>query len=56
MINAADRNAGLKILHLDAPVDLLITDVGLPGGLNGRQVADAAPELRPGLNVLFMTG
>ncbi len=37
-------------------IDLLVTDVGLPGGMNGRQVADAARELRPGLKVLFITG
>ena len=36
-------------------LDLLITDIGLPG-LNGRQLADAARELRPDLKVLFMTG
>lgn len=35
---------------------MLITDVGLPGGLNGRQVADAARVWRPGLKVLFITG
>jgi DNA-binding response OmpR family regulator len=34
----------------------LITDVGLPGGLNGRQVADAARGSRPTLKVLFITG
>jgi CheY-like chemotaxis protein len=34
----------------------LITDVGLPGGMNGRQVADAARTLRPNLKVLFITG
>jgi DNA-binding response OmpR family regulator len=34
----------------------LITDVGLPGGLNGRQLADAARQRRPDLNVLFITG
>jgi CheY-like chemotaxis protein len=34
----------------------LITDVGLPGGMNGRQVADAARVLRPDLKVLFITG
>jgi CheY-like chemotaxis protein len=37
-------------------VDLLITDVGLPGGMNGRQVADAGRVLRPDLKVLFITG
>jgi CheY-like chemotaxis protein len=34
----------------------LITDVGLPGGLNGRQMADAARQRRPDLRVLFITG
>lgn len=37
-------------------IDLLVTDVGLPGGLNGRQVADAARVARPSLPVLFITG
>ena len=55
-IEAADGPAGLKILQSDARIDLLITDVGLPGGLNGRQVADAARALRPRLKVLFITG
>jgi PAS domain S-box-containing protein len=53
---AADGPAGLKILQSGARIDLLITDVGLPGGLNGRQVADAARALRPDLKVLFITG
>ena len=47
---------GLKILDSDARIDLLITDVGLPGGINGRQVADAARVKRPDLKVLFITG
>ncbi len=54
-IEAADGPAGLKVLQSDARVDLLITDVGLPG-LNGRQVADAARVRRAGLKVLFITG
>lgn len=37
-------------------IDLQITDVGLPGGMNGRQIADAAHVLRPMLKVLFITG
>jgi CheY-like chemotaxis protein len=37
-------------------VDLLVTDVGLPGGMNGRQLADAALAARPGLKILFITG
>ena len=55
-IEAPDGPTGLKILQTDVVVDLLITDVGLPGGLNGRQVADGARELRPDLKVLFITG
>lgn len=47
---------GLAILEQSSRIDLLITDVGLPGGMNGRQVAEAARELRPDLKVLFITG
>jgi two-component SAPR family response regulator len=43
-------------LRSDRPVDLLISDVGLPGGMNGRELAEAAQALRPGLLVLFITG
>ena len=55
-LEAEDGPAGLKVLRTNARIDLLITDVGLPGGMNGRQVADAARVLRPGLKVLFITG
>jgi len=55
-IEAADGPSGLKLLQSDARIDLLITDVGLPGGMNGRQAADAARALRPDLKVLFITG
>ncbi len=55
-IEAADGAAGLKILQSKARVDLLVTDVGLPGGLNGRQLADGARAVRPNLKVLFITG
>ena len=37
-------------------IDLLVTDVGLPGGMNGRQVADTARQEHPELKVLFITG
>ncbi|MBI2769809.1 MAG: PAS domain-containing protein [Burkholderiales bacterium] len=47
---------GLDVLLSEARVDLLVTDVGLPGGLNGRQVADGGRATRPGLPVLFITG
>jgi signal transduction histidine kinase len=52
---AVDANNALRVLESDARVDLLITDVGLPG-MNGRQLADRARELRPELKVLFITG
>ncbi|WP_121120025.1 hybrid sensor histidine kinase/response regulator [Croceibacterium ferulae] len=55
-IEAADGAAGLKVLQSDARIDLLVSDVGLPGGMNGRQMADAARASRPDLKVLFITG
>jgi signal transduction histidine kinase len=44
--------------HILSParIDLLVTDIGLPGGMNGRQLADAARQHRTGLKVLFVTG
>jgi PAS domain S-box-containing protein len=54
-LEAVDGPAGLRQLRGDARVDLLVTDVGLPG-MNGRQLADQAREMRPGLKVLFITG
>jgi CheY-like chemotaxis protein len=56
MIEAADAAAGLKVLQSDTRIDLLVTDVGLPGGLNGRQLADAGQAVRPRLKILFITG
>jgi signal transduction histidine kinase/CheY-like chemotaxis protein len=55
-IEANDGPAGLKILQSPKRVDLLVTDVGLPGGLNGRQIAEAARALRSDLRILFVTG
>lgn len=53
----ADNGAdALKVLQSSTRIDLLITDVGLPGGLNGRQVADAGRVIRSDLKVLFITG
>lgn len=54
-LEAVDGPSGLKILRSNARIDLLVTDVGLPG-MNGRQVADQARETRPDLKILFITG
>ena len=56
VLEAADGPSGLRTLQAAGRIDLLITDVGLPGGLNGRQVADAARSKHPELKVLFITG
>jgi PAS domain S-box-containing protein len=55
VLEAADGQSALRILQSTQRVDLLVTDIGLPG-LNGRQVADGARSTRPELKVLFMTG
>jgi PAS domain S-box-containing protein len=54
-LEAVDGPSGLKILRSDERIDLLVTDVGLPG-MNGRQVADQAREGLPDLKILFITG
>ena len=56
VIEAADGLEGLRVLQSKQGVDLLVSDVGLPGGMNGRQLADAARVQRPRLKVLFITG
>ncbi len=55
-IDVEDGAAGLEVLQSDGRIDLMVTDVGLPGGTNGRQLADAGRLLRPDLKVLFITG
>ncbi|OYX63012.1 MAG: hybrid sensor histidine kinase/response regulator [Novosphingobium sp. 32-60-15] len=55
-IEAHDGPSALAMLEQNPRLDLLVTDVGLPGGLNGRQVADEARRRQPGLKVLFVTG
>ncbi len=54
-LDAVDGPSGLRILRANGRVDLLVTDVGLPG-MNGRQLADQARETRPDLKILFITG
>jgi len=56
VIDAPDAQAGLDILKSNQAIDLLITDIGLPGGMNGRQFAGAARVNRPGLKILLITG
>jgi signal transduction histidine kinase/DNA-binding response OmpR family regulator len=55
VIEAPEAQSALAILRTPQHVDLLFTDVVLPG-MSGRMLADAAAELRPGLRVLFTTG
>jgi PAS domain S-box-containing protein len=55
VLEARDGPEALRILATTRP-DLLVTDVGLPNGINGRQLAEAAREGVPGLPVLFITG
>jgi len=55
-IQAGDGIEGLALLKKQPSIELLITDVGLPNGMNGRQLADAARVDRPDLKVLFITG
>ena len=56
VVEAADGPSALRLLETKTPVDLLFTDVVLPGGMTGAQVAAQARKLRPGLKILFTTG
>ena len=56
MLEAADGRSGLEVVESPTRIDLLVADVGLPGGMTGRQLADAARARRPDLKVLFVTG
>jgi PAS domain S-box-containing protein len=56
ILEATDGPSATRIIESDRRIDLLITDVGLPGGMNGRQVASAARVRRPDIKVLFITG
>ncbi|BCM19213.1 PAS domain-containing sensor histidine kinase [Mesorhizobium sp. J8] len=56
VIEAADGATALKTVEAGEKIDLLITDVGLPGGMNGRQLADAMRQTEPKLKILFITG
>ena len=54
-VQAVDGDRALAILRSDQKIDLMVTDVGLPG-INGRQLSEMARQLRPGLRILFVTG
>ena len=56
VLEAADGPAALHSVDGGARIDMLVTDVGLPNGMNGRQVAEAVRERRPGIPLLFITG
>src|SRR3984893_2911675 len=56
VVSAPDGRAALRVLDAHPELRLLFTDVGLPGGMNGRQLAHEAILRRPGIKVLFTTG
>ncbi|MBP0494630.1 ATP-binding protein [Pararoseomonas indoligenes] len=56
VVEANDGVQAMKAAEAMSGIDLLVTDVGLPNGMNGRQLADALRARRPGLKVLFITG
>jgi signal transduction histidine kinase len=56
VLAAPDGQAALRILAREAEIEVLFTDVGLPGGMTGRQLADAARVRRPELKVVYTTG
>jgi CheY-like chemotaxis protein len=56
VLEAANAQAALEILDRRPEIALLFTDVGLPGGMNGRQLAEEARRRRPDLAVLYTTG
>lgn len=55
-VQAASAAAAVLTLRTSHRIDILLTDVGLPGGLNGRQLADLLRKERPDLPVIFITG
>ena len=56
VIEVADGHRALEVLRSDEPIDLLFTDVVMPGGLRGPELVERARTLRPGLRVLYTSG
>jgi CheY-like chemotaxis protein len=56
VIEAEDGPSALDILRTDGPIDLLFTDVVMPGGMSGFELASEARRLRPGIKILFASG
>ncbi len=56
VLTAENGPAALAVLQAGTPIDLLFTDIAMPQGMTGFQLADAARQLRPGLKVMFTTG
>ena len=55
-VAAADGPAALTLIDSGEPFDLLFTDVIMPGGMTGRQLADEVAKRRPGIKVLYTSG
>ena len=56
VLSAGSRPQALEVLRQDTPIDLLFTDIFMPGGMHGPQLATAARRLRPELKILFTSG
>ncbi|WP_085317321.1 hybrid sensor histidine kinase/response regulator [Derxia lacustris] len=56
VLEASGAAAALRLVQTGARIDLMVSDVGLPGGMDGRQLVTAVRELRPGLPVVLITG
>jgi CheY-like chemotaxis protein len=56
VIAASNGPEAMTVLEKEGAIDLLFTDVVMPGGMGGRQLADKAASLRPGLKILFSSG
>jgi signal transduction histidine kinase/CheY-like chemotaxis protein len=56
LLEAGDGQTAMQHIKAGGAIDLLVTDIGLPGGMDGKQLADAARLLHPALKILFITG